>query len=226
MNRALIFDFNGTLFWDTPMNAQAWCRTAQLHRGTPFSPEELALLNGRTNRQTVEYLLGGTATNEQVLEISQEKEYLYKEICLGDPQRLHLAPGATTLLEYCRQTDIPIAIATSCGKGNLDLYIEWFGLLRWFTPQHITYDRGLFAGKPAPDVYIAAAQSIARDPAHCIVFEDTASGIKSAVAARIGEIWAVGSEGADIETTSRMEHVAGVVTDFGDVLGYMQETRY
>ncbi len=212
--KGLIFDFNGTLFWDTWQNREAWKEISRQLRGTAFNDTELAMLNGRTNPATIEYLLGHIPTPEEARHISETKEKLYLDLCFGHPERRHLAPGAGQLLDACKAQGIPLAIATSCGAGNLARYIEWFDLHRWFSDDRITYDRGLFPGKPHPAVYLAAAKTIGLEPQHCIVFEDTKSGIESALAAKIGEVWAVASEMADIETTSQIQGVSGVLHDF------------
>lgn len=213
--KGLIFDFNGTLFWDTWQNREAWKAMSRQLRGTELSDDESAMLNGRTNPATIEYLLGRSPTPDEISRISETKEEMYAALCLSHPERLSLAPGAEQLLDAGKRRDIPLAIATSCGAGNLARYKEWFDLHRWFSDDRITYDRGLFPGKPHPAVYLAAARTLGLEPCDCIVFEDTRSGIESALAAGIGQIWAVASEMADIETTSRMQGVSGVLLDFG-----------
>ncbi len=224
--KGLVFDFNGTLFWDTWQNREAWKAMSRRLRGTEFSDAESALLNGRTNPATIEYLLGHAPTPQEIARISEEKEEMYIALCLGHPQRLRLAPGAEQLLDTCKALGVPLAIATSCGAGNLARYIEWFDLHRWFSDDRITYDRGLFPGKPHPAVYLAAAKTLDLRPQDCIVFEDTRSGIESAIAAGIGRIWAVASEMADIETTSHMPGVSGTLLNFRDFdLSYIEEDR-
>lgn len=215
-NKGLIFDFNGTLFWDTWQNREAWKEISRRMRGTAFTDEELALLNGRTNPATIEYMLGRRPTAEEARQVSDIKEEMYVTLCLTHPERLLLAPGAERLLDTCKKGGIPIAIATSCGRGNLEKYIQWFNLHRWFSDERITYDRGEFPGKPHPAVYLAAARTLHLAPRDCIVFEDTKSGIESALSAGIGEVWAVASERADIATTSAMPGIAGVIKDFDE----------
>ncbi|MDY4611424.1 MAG: HAD family hydrolase [Sphaerochaetaceae bacterium] len=214
--KGLIFDFNGTLFWDTWQNREAWKVMSREIRGTELSDEESAMLNGRTNPATIEYLLGRRPSRDDISRISEAKEEMYAALCLAHPERLCLAPGAEQLLDASKRADVPLAIATSCGADNLARYIEWFGLHRWFLNDRITYDRGLFPGKPHPAVYLAAARTLRLEPCDCVVFEDTRSGIESALAAGIGQVWAVASEMADIETTSKISGVSGVLLDFGD----------
>ena len=51
---------------------------------------------------------------------------------------------------------------------------------RWFDPRRIVYDDGTFSGKPAPDIYLRAAERIGLSPSRCIVAEDAPVGIEAA----------------------------------------------
>ncbi|AEV28517.1 haloacid dehalogenase superfamily protein, subfamily IA, variant 3 with third motif having DD or ED [Sphaerochaeta pleomorpha str. Grapes] len=211
--KALIFDFNGTLFWDTSYNREAWGAIAKKYRNKPFTDEEMHLLNGRTNYQTVAYLLGYSCDQKTADSIAREKEALYIQIC-EDHHPLHLAPGAESLLKKAKLLGIPMAIATSAGKENMDHYKQWFSLGRYFDEHLIITDDGKRRGKPEPDIYLEACKALGYSPSSCIVFEDTKSGIQSAINAGITEIYAIASNGADIETIKAMEHVHGLLSDF------------
>jgi len=63
---------------------------------------------------------------------------------------------------------------------------------RWFDVAKIVYDDGVRPGKPAPDIYLAAAENIGLAPSQCVVVEDAISGIQSAQVAGIGHIVALG----------------------------------
>jgi beta-phosphoglucomutase-like phosphatase (HAD superfamily) len=210
----LIFDFNGTLYWDTWQNRESWRSLSRALRRTQLSDEELDMLNGRTNASTIEYILGYPPSPRIIEELSAEKEKQYIRLCMDRNDRRRLAPGARTLLDECVERGVPIAIATSCGAGNLARYKEWFDLATWFSDDRIVYDRGTFPGKPHPAVYLETARRLEMEPSQCIVFEDTRSGIESARCAGVGEIWAVNSDFADIRTTASMEGVVGIITDF------------
>jgi HAD superfamily hydrolase (TIGR01509 family) len=211
--KPLIFDFNGTLFWDTSYNREAWGAIALKYRNAPFTDKEMHLLNGRTNYQTVEYLLGYSCDQKTADSISREKEALYIQIC-ENHRPLSLAPGVESLLHKAKLLKVPMAIATSAGKENMDHYKRWFSLDRYFLAHLIITDDGKRKGKPEPDIYLDACKALGYDPSSCIVFEDTKSGILSANKAGIPEIYAIASDGADIETTKAMEHVHGLLSNF------------
>ncbi len=123
----MIFDFNGTLFWDTEYHRQAWGAISLRLRKKPLEKEESHHLNGRTNAETIAYLLGREPREEEVFRISKEKEELYEGICIAN-RPLSLAPGACTLFGRAIQAGIPLAIATSAGQDNIRLYEAWFSL--------------------------------------------------------------------------------------------------
>ncbi|MGE4454922.1 MAG: HAD family hydrolase [Sphaerochaeta sp.] len=214
-DRALIFDFNGTLFWDTEYHRKAWGAISLRLRNRPFTDKESHHLNGRTNAETIAYLLGRTPSEEEVFRISGEKEELYEDICLGN-RPLSLAPGAIALFKRAKLAGFQLAIATSAGEDNIRRYEAWFSLSEYVPSSLIIYDNGKRKGKPEPDIYQDTCKALGLNPEACTVFEDTKAGILSASRAGIGSIYAVGSPGADLQTIQAMEGVHGLITNFSE----------
>jgi beta-phosphoglucomutase-like phosphatase (HAD superfamily) len=88
--------------------------------------------------------------------------------------------------------EIPHTIATASGKNNVDFFIQHLDLDRWFEQEKIMYDDGQISGKPAPDLYLRAAENLNLSPESCVVVEDSHSGIQAAHAAGIGWLMALG----------------------------------
>lgn len=212
-DKALIFDFNGTLFWDTEYHRMAWSSVSERYRNRALSLEESHYLNGRTNSETIAYLLGHMPSRAEVNRISEEKESLYQQICLSNLP-LQLAPGFLSLVDEAKRRGIPLAIATSAGKSNIERYKQWFHLTDFIAEDLIIYDNNLRKGKPEPDIYLDACKALKMEPHACTVFEDTKAGILSAKAAGILTIYAVASPGSDRETIQAMEGVHGLIDDF------------
>jgi beta-phosphoglucomutase len=61
-------------------------------------------------------------------------------------------------------------------------------LERWFDIDKIVFDDWEIAGKPAPDMFLKAAENIGVNPINCIVFEDSVTGIAAAKNAGIGKV--------------------------------------
>lgn len=212
-DKALIFDFNGTLFWDSEYQRQAWNSVSMQYRKKPLSLEESHYLNGRTNAETITYLSGYLPGTAELERLSEEKELIYQHICM-DNQPLQLAPGFLGLAARAKALGVPMAIATSAGKSNIERYKLWFGLCDIIDEDLIIYDNGVRKGKPEPDIYLDACRALGIEPALCTVFEDTRAGILSAKGAGIGSIWAVASPGSDRDTLQAMDGVLGLLEDF------------
>jgi len=192
MYKGIIFDFNGTLYWDSEKHKQTWREYSKKLRGTPFTDEEmLKYMFGRTNEQIIKYAIGKQPTPEMVEKYGQEKEALYRKMSLEDKENFHLAEGAEEFLDFLKDNNVPMAIATMSDKTNVDFYIEHFHLEKWFDLDKIVYSDGIIPGKPAPDIYEIAAKRLDLPPAECIVVEDALSGIESAHTAGIGRIVAI-----------------------------------
>ena len=188
MGRGYIFDFNGTLFWDTDYHDQAWITFSEKY-GLKITREFLREeLHGKVNREIFRIVLGPEITDEEAYKLSQEKEQIYRDIVSNLEGGPHLANGVEKILESLSSKKVPMAIATSSPKVNVDFYKEIFRLNRWFPEERIIYDNGSIKGKPAPDLFLLAAERLDLTPEQCVVVEDSVTGIKSAQAARIGKI--------------------------------------
>ncbi len=189
MVKGVIFDFNGTMFLDSPLHEQAWIDMAKKLRTEPLGIEEFyANLQGRTNLQIITYLLGRQPSATELESITEEKELLYRTRCSA-PDGLHtLAPGVENFLNQLKPTGIPFTIATGSYLLNVQFYFSHLHLEKWFDFEKVIYDDGTYPGKPSPDIFLKAADKIGVKPADCLVFEDSYAGIRSAVAAGIGRI--------------------------------------
>ena len=215
--KGIIFDFNGTLYWDSAKHKQAWREFSKIIRGTEFSDEEMVHhMFGRTNEEILEYALGHKPAPEMVEKYGQEKEALYRQRALNDKENFHLAKGAVEFLDFLKKREIPRTIATMSDKVNVDFYFENFDLAKWFDIDKVVYADGIVPSKPAPDIYQIAAKNLGLEPKECIVVEDAISGIKSASSAGIGKIIAICSE-EPYEFYSNMPEVSEIIRDFDEI---------
>ncbi len=212
--KGIIFDFNGTLFFDSKMHYDAWKDFSAKLRGIPFSDKEMREhMFGRTNKDIIAYAIGKTPEDELVEVLGEEKESLYRQKCRELGKDCKLAPYATDFLDYLKQENFPRTIATMSNKNNVDFFIEQFKLDKWFDLEKIVYDNGKIKGKPAPDIYLQAAKNLGLKPEECIVIEDAISGIQSAHAAGIGRIVAIASM-EDTALYKNMPEVSQIIKDF------------
>lgn len=212
--KGIIFDFNGTLFWDSQKHYDAWIETSRKLRGTPFNDYEMVHhMFGRKNSEIIEYAIGRKPSKEEAEKIGREKELVYLDMCKNDPENTKLADGVEDFLDYICENNIPHTIATMSEKINVDFYIDVFKLEKWFDLEKIVYSDGTIPGKPAPDIYEIAAKKIGIVPKDCIVFEDAISGIEAAKSAGVNRIIAVASK-EPVDFYKSIDCVTNVITDF------------
>lgn len=221
---AIIFDFNGTLFFDSEMHLEAWREFSAKLRGIPFTDEEMREhMFGRTNKDIIWYALGVEPDDELVKTMGDEKESLYRQRCRDMGKKCKLAPYAEKFLDYLKENNIKMNIATMSDKNNVDFYIEHFELKKWFDTDKIVYADGYIKGKPAPDIYQIAASRLNIETNECVVIEDAISGIESARAAGAGKIVAIASM-EPVELYENIPAVDMIIKDFSDFEGIL--SRY
>ncbi len=213
----IIFDFNGTLFFDSHLHYDAWRIFSKRLRGYSFSDEEMQkYMFGRTNADIIEYAIGKKPEPELVEKLAKEKETLYRNECLKNREILKLAPGAEKFLDWLKENNIPRTIATMSEWDNVAFYIDVFKLSNWFDLDKIVYSNGKIPGKPAPDIYQIAAKNIGLPIEECIVVEDAISGINSAKAAGAGRIIAISSE-EPVEYYQKISGISQIIKNFDEI---------
>ena len=188
--KGLLFDFNGTLFFDSELHIKAFKKYFVAH-GKPEPTAEFITKNifGRPNPRIYSDNFNPNPTKEEWEEFADEKEGLYRDFCLLNPELMKYTDGASEMLDWLKENNIPFCLATGCGMDNLSFYAEHMDLGRWFDfDKNVVYFDGSFKGKPEPDTYILAAQKLGLDPSECAVFEDGTSGIISARSANVGAV--------------------------------------
>ena len=95
--------------------------------------------------------------------------------------RIKAMPGADELVRYVAERGIPRAIASSSSQAIIEHFV---GLMRWdeLIPQRYSAEF-MERGKPAPDIYLHAAEQLGQSPEKCLALEDSRFGTMAALAA-------------------------------------------
>ena len=102
--QGIIFDFNGTLFFDNDKHVKAWNEISKILRGKEITLEELhTKLNGTPNIQNILYFTDGKATKEDQKKYSQKKEEYYRKFCKEDKDSFHLVDGVCEFFDYLKE---------------------------------------------------------------------------------------------------------------------------
>jgi HAD superfamily hydrolase (TIGR01509 family) len=104
-------------------------------------------------------------------------------------------PGVVALLEALHST-VPVAVASNNGEQTVRVALEIAGISHYF--QAVVCASATLTGKPAPDVYLAAAAALGADPALAVALEDSATGATAARAAGCFTIGVPSIEGATL----------------------------
>ncbi len=224
--KAVIFDFNGTMFFDEEKHVLSWRDFAMEKYGRFITDEEFPkYVHGFNNKAILEWLSQKELSEQEVEILSTEKELLYQKICIQDEEHLHLVEGLTSFLSLLKEKGIKLAIATASRKPNVDWYIKTFHLLDYFKKENIIYDDGtLTKGKPDPMIYLRAMEKLQVEPENVVIFEDSISGIRSAVKSRAEYVIGIRPE-KDIEKIRNEEGLSFIIHDYlnlpKEVMGFL-----
>jgi beta-phosphoglucomutase len=175
---AAIFDLDGTLIDNNSYHLQSWLQYLKDMNREMSEEEYKANVNGRTNKDVIEYIFNRKMDDQEALKYAHEKEAIYRQ--LSAPY-IKPVPGLLELLEKLRSLSIPMAIATSGIQVNIDFLFEHIPIRSYFNV--IVNSAHITRGKPDPEIYIKTAQLLNIPPSECLVFEDAVVGINSAKAA-------------------------------------------
>jgi len=209
MIKAAVFDFNGTLFWDTAFHDLAFDIFLEKHGVQLTDEEKRVKIHGQMNPDIMRGIFGNQLSEKEIHDFTQDKELIYRQLCIND---LKFAPGAEELFEFFKSKGIPFTIATSAGIENVAFYFENMKLNRWFRLEKVAYNNGTFRGKPHPDVFLDACHKLGVQPGDTAIFEDSIPGIEAAENAGAGKIYIVNSYG---ENYSRFPY--DIIVNFDQV---------
>jgi len=198
--KGVVFDFNGTLIWDTKYHNQAFDLFLEQHNIVLTDEEKSVKIYGKSNADIMRDVFDRTLTDAEVKEFSIEKELIYQDLIVNN---LHFAEGAEELFEYLKAHNIPFCIATSSDFLNVEFYFREMQLERWFSSELVLFNDGTLKGKPEPDLFLKAAERLQLNASELVIFEDSKAGIKAAENAGAGKIYIINSMNDDF---SDFEH--------------------
>lgn len=179
MLKALLFDLDGTLADTDPIHFQNWRDILQPYGIAIDRPTYRAKFSGRRNQEIVPEILPQLTLAEGD-ELGQRKEAMFRQQAAAVLQPM---PGLLELLKWTDQQQLQRAIVTNAPVENVEFMLNLLHLDSEF-PLVVLGDE-LPKGKPDPMPYLAALDQLMVTAAETIAFEDSPSGIRSAVAAGI-----------------------------------------
>jgi beta-phosphoglucomutase len=170
----LIFDLDGVIVNSMPVHERAW-RQYLASVGIDAG-DILSRMHGRRNDEILRDFLGEEVASDTITAHGSAKERLFRDL-LGADLLQNLVPGIEPWLEHV--SDTPIALATNAERANIDFVLDGVpGLRRHF--KAIVDGSEVARPKPAPDIYVRAAELLKIAPRNCVVFEDSPVGVAAA----------------------------------------------
>jgi beta-phosphoglucomutase family hydrolase len=173
--RAVIWDLDGTLIDSSALHWEAWQKVTEAEN-IALTYEQYVSDFGKRNDEILRGRLGGNLPDEFIARVSLAKEEVYRGLIRT--KGLELLPGARHWLERLKAEGWLQALATSAPRGNIDAAFAALGIGEYFDA--VISSEEVRAGKPEPDVFLAAASKLGVAPRDCVVIEDAPAGIEAA----------------------------------------------
>ncbi|EMC2387651.1 beta-phosphoglucomutase [Enterococcus faecalis] len=207
MTIGFIFDLDGVITDTAKFHYQAWKALAD-SLGIPIDETFNETLKGISRMDSLDRILAhghreNAFTPAEKEALAQQKNDHYVQL-LEHLTTEDVLPGVVPLLQQAQARHIPCAVASA--SKNAPLILEKLGVRAYFAT--IVDPDSLSKGKPDPEIFLAAADSIGVLPQNAIGFEDAQSGIDGLKAAGIYAVGLSASQpllGADIQVSEMTE---------------------
>jgi beta-phosphoglucomutase len=175
---ACIFDMDGVLIDSGAHHRSAWQALVKEVGARPADPDFWRCGIGRRSEDALPLILGRPIPDAELRQLAQRKRQLYAEFSRQGTQTVD---GVVAFVGALARQRVPRAVGTSATRPDVDVLLGELGLLHRF--EAIVTAEDVSRGKPDPQVYLEAARRLRIEPARCLVFEDSLSGIAAALAA-------------------------------------------
>jgi beta-phosphoglucomutase len=198
LSRAIIWDLDGTLVDSAEYHWRSW-RDTLAAEGVAITYAQFLDSFGQKNDRILRAWLPADTSDETIQRIGDAKEVEYRR--LARTRGLTPLPGATEWLSRLHAAGWRQAIASSAPRLNVETMLSALTLEAYFDA--IASAEDVTAGKPDPQVFLAAASRVAVPPARCVVVEDAAAGIEAAQRAGMRSVGVNGTTALDADVYVR-----------------------
>jgi len=176
MDKAFIFDLNGTMIDDMQYHVKAWYHVLNDELGAGLTREQVkSQMYGKNSELLIRVFGKDKFTEEEMDRISIEKEKRYQQ---EYRPHLRLIPGLMQFLEKAYALKIPMAIGSAAIRFNIDFVLDNLNIRHFFGA--IVSADDVRHSKPDGETYVKAAQHLNVTAGNCLVFEDAPKGVEAA----------------------------------------------
>jgi HAD superfamily hydrolase (TIGR01509 family) len=216
---ALIFDMDGLLVDSEPRSDIAMDRFLA-RRMLENDQDLMQQLLGRRLPEAITIVKAWFELDGDVEALTQE----YGETRLDAlRQGIPVMPGAREIIAWAKELGLPCALATSSQRSHADVSLEAAGLTGQFDAE-ATGDE-VSDGKPAPDLFLLAAERLGVEPSRCLVFEDAPVGVQAARAAGMMVVWIPNDHSRSLAMPVAPDWIAGSLIEARERLEVMRKAE-
>jgi beta-phosphoglucomutase len=175
--KGFIFDLDGVLTDTAEYHYRGWKRLAE-EENLSFTRADNEYLRGISRRESLMLILKNQVYPEEKIQEMMERKNGYYLDFIKEISPRDLLPGANELLEETRAAGLKNALGSA--SKNAGEVLDRLGIRSLFDA--ISDGHSVKRQKPAPDLFLHAAQQLNLSPTKCVVVEDAAAGIEAAKA--------------------------------------------
>lgn len=176
MKHGAIFDMDGTLLDTECLYQNTWVQLAQEFGQTP-NPDFPRAVCGSSGEHMLEIIHAYYPT----VDARRFMNSCYARVAQIIETSIPKKPGMEEILCYLRDQGVKLAVASSSSHAQIEKNLRLTGVLDYFDA--VIGGDEVENSKPAPDIFLLAAQRIGCTPENCYVFEDGTNGILAGAAA-------------------------------------------
>lgn len=181
MNRTpvqgLIFDMDGVLIDSEPLHLLAY-QELLASWSIAYTEQDNRELLGRKELDCAKILIKRYNLEVPAEKLVQKKEAIVERLLKAQSSE---QPGVSSALSAAKNLGLPMAVASSATLATINLVVDTLSIRSFFNA--LASGEEVEHGKPAPDVFLLAAQRLRVEPSRCLVIEDTFNGVLAAKAA-------------------------------------------
>lgn len=173
--KAILFDMDGLMVDTESLSTEAFINSAKA-QGYNMTKEETLKVLGFTKANIYQFWIDyfqGTNVDGKKL-VDDHYEYIENVLYTVGPEKM---PYVEELLKYLKENNYKIAVASSSDTADIKNNLEKTKLEKYI--DEIASGAEVENGKPAPDVFLLAAERLDVDPKDCLILEDSKAGIKA-----------------------------------------------
>ena len=216
--KAVLFDMDGLMVDTESLATEAFIHSAK-KQGYDMTKEETLMVLGFTTKSIYEfwenYFKNSDVSGKQL--VDDHYKYIENVLFTTGPKKM---PYIEELLKYLKENNYKVAVASSSNMNHIINNMEKTGLKKYI--DEFASGAEVENGKPAPDVFLLAAERLGVEPKKCLVLEDSKAGVIAGSSAGAKVIMVPDMFKSDDECK---EKAYKIVNNLGEVINMLEENN-